>query len=215
MHEAGNEYWLQYDLSPSKSSVVYIDTSTHDGTYIIDGTLKYRTEEKIPRKDFTCDPNATIDSFTQCAFNELQDFECSSAIDRIGKYFNETNICKNLTKLHENHNLHKVHLATILYSSRNPSKCIRPCKTSSFDVSLRKRHENAKLLATRQNQQLVAGKFFLKFKSADFTIETKNEYFVINQDGLISAVGGFLGLFLGSSLVSVIEWIGQLFKCSK
>ena len=85
MHEAGNEYWLQYDLSPSKSSVVYIDTSTNDGTYIIDGTLKYSTEEKIPRKDFTCDPNANIDSFTQCAFNELQDFECSSAIVKIGK----------------------------------------------------------------------------------------------------------------------------------
>ena len=215
MHEAGNEYWLQYDLSPSKSSVVYIDTSTNDGTYVIDGTLKYSTEEKIPRKDFTCDPNATIESFTQCAFNELQDFECSSAIVRIGKYFNETNICKNLTKLHENHKLHKEHLGTILYSSRNPSKCIRPCKTSSFDVSLRKRHENGKLLMTSQLQQLLAGRFLLNFKSADFTIETKNEYFVMNQDGLISAVGGFLGLFLGSSLVSVIEWIGQLFKCSK
>ena len=215
MHEAGNEYWLQYDLSPSKSSVVYIDTGTNDGTYVIDGTLKYSTEEKIPRKDFTCDPNATIESFTQCAFNELQDFECSSAIVRIGKYFNETNICKNLTKLHENHKLHKEHLGTILYSSRNPSKCIRPCKTSSFDVSLRKRHENGKLLMTSQYQQLLAGKFFLNFKSADFTIETKNEYFVMNQDGLISAVGGFLGLFLGSSLVSVVEWIGQLFKCSK
>ena len=215
MHEAGNEYWLQYDLSPSKSSVVYIDTSTNDGTYVIDGTLKYSTEEKIPRKDFTCDPNATIESFTQCAFKELPDFECSSAIVRIGKHFNETNICKNLTKLHENHKLHKGQLGTILYSSRNPSKCIRPCKTSSFDVSLRKRHENGKLLMTSQFQQLLAGKFFLNFKSADFTIETKNEYFVMNQDGLISAVGGFLGLFLGSSLVSVIEWIGQLFKCSK
>jgi hypothetical protein len=215
LNEAGNEYWLQYDLSPSKSSVVYIDTSTDDGTYIIDGTLKYSTEEKIPRKDFRCDPNATIDSFTQCAFNELQDFECSSAIVRIGKYFNETNICKNLTMLHENHKLHKVHLATILYSSKNPSKCIRPCKTSSFDVSMRKRHENDQLLLPSQFQQLFAGKFYINFKSADFTIETKNEYFVINQDGLISAVGGFLGLFLGSSLVSVIEWIGRLFKCSK
>ena len=54
------------------------------------------------------------------------------------------------------------------------------------------------------------------FKYEEFVITTKEEYFVMNEDGLVSAVGGFLGLFLGSSCVSVIEWIVQFFKkCMK
>ena len=60
------------------------------------------------------------------------------------------------------------------------------------------------------------GKFLLNFIYDDFVIENRKEYFVMNEDGLVSPVGGFLGLFLGSSLVSVIEWFSQLFKkCTK
>ena len=60
------------------------------------------------------------------------------------------------------------------------------------------------------------GMFLLNFRYSEFVTETKIEYFVMNQDGLISAVGGFLGLFLGYSLVSAIEGIGHLFKkCRK
>ena len=213
MHEAGNEYWLQYGLSPSKSSIVYINTDSNDGTYGIEGNLKHSTEEKVSRKNSECDPNATIESFTQCAFNELEDYECSAAIDRIGKYFNETNICKNLTQLLENYELIRQYLGGILYSSNSPTKCIKPCKTSGFEVSLKKSHENAKLLGSTYTKKLaIPGRFLLLFKYSDIVFETKQEYLIMNEDGLISAIGGFLGLFLGSSLVSVIEWIGQLIK---
>ena len=217
MHEAGNEYWIQYGLSPSKTNVVYVNTDSNDGTYGIEGNLKYSTEEKVSRKNSECDVNTTIESFTQCAFNELEDYECSSAIDRIGKHFNETNICKNLTQLLENYEQIRHYIGGILYSSNSPTKCIKPCKTLGFDVSLKKDHENAKLLGnTYTKQYATPGKFLLLFKYSDVVIETKQEYLVMNKDGLISAIGGFLGLFLGSSLVSVIEWIGQLFKkCSK
>ena len=220
MHESGSEYWLQYGLFPSKKSVVYIDTNTNDGTYAIEGTLKYITEEKVPRKNFKCDPDATIESYTQCAFNELQDYECSSAINKIGKYFNETNICKNHTQLLDNYYLiggTRGHLTHTLFSPLSPTKCVRPCKTSGFDVSLKKDHENTKVMGRPRLRNLVKdGMFLLNFRYGEFLIENKKEYFVMNEDGLISAVGGFLGLFLGSSLVSVIEWIGQLFKkCSK
>jgi len=213
LHEAGNEYWIQYGLSPSKTKVVYIDTDTNDGTYGIEGNLKYSTKEKVSRNNSQCDTNATIESFTQCAFNELEDYECSSAIDRIGKYFNETNICKNLTQLLENHDLIYQHLAGTLYSPNSPTKCIKPCKTSGFEVSLKKEHENAKLLGSNYTKEYATpGRFLLLFKYSDIVIETKQEYLIMSNGGLISAIGGFLGLFLGSSLVSVIEWIGQLFK---
>ena len=213
MHEAGNEYWIQYGLSPSKTNIVYINTDSNDGTYGIEGNLKYSTEEKVSRKNSECDINTTIESFTQCAFNELEDYECSSAIDRIGKHFNETNICKNLTQLLENYEQIRHYIGGILYSSNSPTKCIKPCKTSGFEVSLKKKHENAKLLGKNYTKMYATpGRFLLLFKYSDVVIETKQEYLVMNKDGLISAIGGFLGLFLGSSLVSVIECIGQLFK---
>ena len=213
MHEDGNEYWLQYGISPSKNSVVYVDTNANDGTFSIFGTLKYITEEKVPSKNFNCDPDSTLESFTRCAFMELKDYECSSAIDRIGKYFNETNICKNLTQLSESNKLIKEHLGSTLYSSNSTSKCIKPCKTTSFDVALDKHHENGKVLGNERVKTLAtAGRFILNFKYYEFVIDAKKEFFIMNEAGLISAVGGFLGLFLGSSCVSVIEWIGQFFK---
>ena len=80
---------------------------------------------------------------------------------------------------------------------------------------MNKDHENCKLLGN-QKLKTLNGTFLLNFIYDDFVIENKKEYFVMNEDGLVSAVGGFLGLFLGSSLVSVIEWFSQLFKkCTK
>ena len=144
---------------------------------------------------------------------ELKDYECSSTIDRIGKYFNETNICKNLTQLIENDKLIREHLGSTLYFSNSTSKCIKPCKTTSFDVALERHHENGKVLGNEKVKTFAtAGRFILNFKYNGFIIDAKKEYFIINGDSLISAVGGFLGLFLGSSCVSVIEWIGQIFK---
>jgi hypothetical protein len=216
LHESGDEYWLQYGFNPSKKSVVYIDTKNNKGMYGMDGELKYVIHGKIPRKNYKCDPDATMESFTKCAFNEIDESECASAINRIGKYLNETSICKNIIQLTDNYESTSVQLASILYSNNNSlANCIRPCKTTSFEVSMKKDHENGKLLGSDKLKTLN-GKFLLNFIYDDFVIENKKEYFVMNEDGLISAVGGFLGLFLGSSLVSVIEWISQLFKkCMK
>ena len=217
MHEAGVEYWLQYGLSPSKKSVVYIDTNADDGTYAIDGTLKYVMEDKVLRKNYKCDPNATMESYTRCAFNEIEEYECTPAINKIGCYFNETNICKTLDELNNNKYLISSQLSKTLYSQSSNSSCIKPCKSASFEVSLQKKDGNGKLLGNSKIKELATpGRFLLNFKYDDFVIDNKKEYLVMNEDGLISAVGGFLGLFLGSSCVSVIEWIGQLFKkCSK
>ena len=212
MHEPGDEYWLQYGFNPSKKIVVYIDTKSNNGMYGMDGELKYVIHGKVPRKNYKCDAVATMESFTKCAFNEIDEYECSSAINRIGKYLNETSICKNITQLTDIDKSTSGQLASILYLKNNSlANCIRPCRTTSFEVSMKKDHENGKLLGSDRLRELD-GKFLLNFIYDDFVIENKKEYFVMNEDGLVSAVGGFLGLFLGSSLVSVIEWISELFK---
>ena len=215
MHVSGDEYWLQYGFNPSKKSVVYIDTKSNNGMYGMEGELKYVIHGKVPRKNYKCDAVATMESFTKCAFNEIDEYECSSAINRIGKYLNETSICKNFAQLSDIDKSTSDQLASILYSKNNSlTNCIRPCKTTSFEISMKKDHENSKLLGS-DKLKTFNGKFLLNFIYDDFVIENKIEYFVMNEEVLVSAVGGFLGLFLGSSLVSVIEWIGQLFKCSK
>jgi hypothetical protein len=86
-------------------------------------------------------------------------------------------------------------------------KCVKPCKTTSFDVSLEKMHQNSKKFDSYSNEDTTI--FYLNLNYDEFIIETKQEYFIIDEAGLISTVGGFLGLFLGSSCISIIEWIGN------
>ena len=177
--------------------------------------MKYSDKQKVPRKEFSCNPNATIESYTNCSFNELKEYDCDVAINRIDTYFNETNTCKNYTQMEENWKLIYKQLGDTLYNATSPTKCIKPCTTTSFEVSLKKSHENDKLLSSKYIKMLATpGKFLLNFKYDEFVMEHKKEYFVMDMDGLVSNIGGFLGLFLGSSCVSIIEWIGhQIKKC--
>ena len=86
-------------------------------------------------------------------------------------------------------------------------KCVKPCKTTSFDVSLETMHQNSKKFDSYSSK--VNDIFYLNLGYDEFIIETKQEYFIMDEAGLISTVGGFLGLFLGSSCISIIEWIGN------
>ena len=215
LHEAGSEYWFQYGLTPAKKSVVYIDTNTDDGTYGIEGILKKSIKQEVSRKAVKCDLNATMESYTNCAFNELKEYGCSPAINKIGVYFNETSICKNMTQMEENWMITYKQLRDTLTSADSSTRCMKPCKTTSFEVSLKKSHENGKVLGfSKTKMAATPGIFLLNFKYDEFVIEHKKEYFVMDMDGLVSNIGGFLGLFLGSSCVSIIEWIGhQIKKC--
>ena len=101
-------------------------------------------------------------------------------------------------------------LRKILYPEKNNTmKCVKPCKTTSFDVTFEKMHKNIQKFNKRGPNKDV---FYLKLYYNEFVIETKQEYFLMDLAGLMSTVGGFLGLFLGSSCVSIIDWIGNHFK---
>ena len=102
-------------------------------------------------------------------------------------------------------------LQKILYPEKNNTmKCVKPCKTTSFDVSLETMHQNSKKFDSYSSK--VNDIFYLNLGYDEFIIETKQEYFIMDEAGLISTVGGFLGLFLGSSCISIIEWIGNHVK---
>ena len=153
----------------------------------------------------------TMRSYTQCAFYESVVNECTSSINKIGGSFNETIICRNVSELLEKQTLERDQLENILYPEENDTiKCVKPCKTTSFDVTLEKMHKNVQKFNKRGNKDKDA--FYLKICYDEFVIETKQEYFLMDLAGLMSTVGGFLGLFLGSSCVSIIDCIGNHFK---
>ena len=210
LHEDDSEYWFQYNLNPSKRSALYIDTSTNDGIFGSRVTLKYKVEENVPRKNYICNPKETMRSYTQCAFDKLVINGCSKSINNIGGSFNETNICRNVSAFSGKKTLERDQLENILYPEENDAiKCVKPCKTTSFDVTFERMHKNIQKFNKRNPNKDV---FYLKLYYNEFVIETKQEYFLMDLAGLMSTVGGFLGLFLGSSCVSIIDWIGNHFK---
>ena len=175
------------------------------------GKLKFKVEESLPRKNYICNLNATMESFTQCAFKKLVINGCTKSINKIGGSFNETNICRNVSELLEKETIEFHQLQKILHPEENNTmKCVKPCKTTSFDVSLETMHQNSKKFDSYSSK--VNDIFYLNLGYDEFIIETKQEYFIMDEAGLISTVGGFLGLFLGSSCISIIEWIGNHVK---
>ena len=211
LHEHGSEYWFQYNLNPSKGNALYIDTNTNDGISGSKVILKYKVEENVPRKNYICNPKETMRSYTQCAFDKLVINGCTKSINKIGGSFNETNICRNVSVFLEKQKSEHEQLKSILYPEENDTiKCVKPCKTTSFDVTFEKMHKNIQKFNKRGNKDKDV--FYLNICYNEFVIETKQEYFLMDLAGLMSTVGGFLGLFLGSSCVSIIDWIGNHFK---
>ena len=175
------------------------------------GTLKFKVEESLPRKNYICNLNATMESYTQCAFKKLVINGCTKSINKIGGSFNETNICKNISELLEKETIEFRQLQKILHPEENHTmKCFKPCKTTIFDVLLEKMDQSGKKF--QKYAPKTKDIFFLNFYYNEFIIEKKQEYFIMDEAGLISTVGGFLGLFLGSSCVSIIDWIGNHVK---
>ena len=98
----------------------------------------------------------------------------------------------------------------ILFSkNESQAKCMRPCKSVRYPFSLLKYHKSGKVLLQGIETN---GAFLLLFGYDDLVMDKKKEYLVMDRGGLISTVGGFLGLFLGSSCVSIIEWLANQTK---
>ena len=185
-----------------------MDTNTENDIYAI--VMKYMVKENISLKKYDCDANATMTSFTECIMKNIEDYECSIAINKIGNLFNETKFCKNHTRFYEINNKTQLALRDLLFSkNESQPNCMRPCKSVRYPFSLLKYHKSGKILLPGIETN---GAFLLAFGYDDLVMDKKKEYLVMDRGGLISTVGGFLGLFLGSSCVSIIEWLANQTK---
>ena len=136
---------------------------------------------------------------------------CSPIIDKIGARLNLSNICSNYTIFSEKTKAMNKQLKQILKNTSS-TRCIIPCRTISYGASFRKMDKNARLLKGQKYYSFVS--FGLGYN--DFIMEISKEYFVMSPGALISTIGGFLGLFLGFSCLSVTFWTSNhTGKCMK
>ena len=127
------------------------------------------------------------------------------------KGFNDTNICENMSDFIIMKRKELQLLRNELYDNETIStKCIKPCQTVSYEVSIQKLHQNVKLLSGQDYNE--TNMYALRFVYDEFLVNTKQEYFVMNKDSLMSTIGGFLGLFLGWSCLSIVDWLIQKLK---
>ena len=210
LHEKGAEYWIQLFLFPgSNPSITEIDTRKRIAYQI--GILKYKIHQNVNSKQYQCDPNASMESFTKCALGPFKNLGCTPIFTKLGMNFSESNICTNYSIFKEREAEILDHLRNTLRNNGLNSECIRPCSKVSYDASFREMHKNARILYEAKNSSVS---FVLKYD--DLKVETEEEYFVMSIRSLISNIGGFLGLFLGFSCLSLTLWTNEQAKgCMK
>ena len=128
------------------------------------------------------------------------DYGCSPIIKRIGKRFNESNICNNSTIYDSKKSAIYGQLEQFL--TNTSSKCLKPCKTITYAARFRDMNKNARLLAGHKHYPFVS----LGLHYDEFMVDLTKEYFVMSPGALVSTIGGFLGLFLGFSCLSITYW---------
>ena len=210
LHEEGVEYWIQLFLFPG-SSPSFTEIDTRKGISYQIGILKYKIHQNVNSKQYQCDPNASMESFTKCAFSPFKNLGCTPIFTKLGMNFNESNICTNYSAFKEMEAKILDHLrSTLRYNGLN-RECMEPCSKVSYDASFREMHKNARILYEPKNSSVS---FVLKYDN--LMVETKEEYFLMSIGSLISNIGGFLGLFLGFSCLSLTLWTNEQAKgCMK
>ena len=158
--------------------------------------FKIKEVTKLNSKENPCIDNEEY-SFTKC----LQDFavrksNCSISIMKTGQ---ENEVCS--VKAFENY----FSLLTKLKSDpigklKKESGCYDKCKVRIFSYN---KKENSLSSSTKWMSEV-----FIQPKSSE--VEYLEEYYTYDIEDLISSIGGYVGLFLGWSVLSLVEIFGGL-----
>ena len=205
--------WLQSDLKPSKITSFDIDGNKLDEdkvAYIeIDLTMNKITNQN--RGEYRCDPDQSLQSFTECSFDILNKIfkaeNCSAMILKLNTTLEESNICQDKHTFQEMKELETDTMETILVQ-QSYEACLKPCKKIEYVGSMTKVNQNARKLSSHQVDVNAASQYvgvWVKYDS--FKVQEHQEYFILDKGGLVSSIGGFLGIFLGFSTLSIAEWI--------
>ena len=163
----------------------------------------------VNRKSYRCDKDMSLKSFTSCAFDYLKlktaSNNCTGMITEVNKTASDTNICKQY-KTYTKFRKEEEDILENLLINGTDENCLKPCKKIEYSAKLTMVHENRNILTTQKTPS-DGVTFSLLFAYEDFNVQENQEFMIIDGGALLSSVGGFLGLFLGFSTLSVAEWI--------
>ena len=216
VHESGAELWLQSNLKPSKITSFDVDGNKleEENIALIYFDLAMSKITNQNRRDYRCDPKQSLKTFTECSFNILSkivqanNYSCSAMILKVNATLEESNICQDKDTFTEMIKFENDIMEKILVQEKSEmfEKCLKPCKKIEYVGTMTMAHQNSRKLSSHQiiNASQYLG-VWVRYDS--FKIQEHQEYFILDKGGLVSSIGGFLGIFLGFSTLSIAEWI--------
>ena len=169
----------------------------------IGGDFKVKEKRYIYKKSRPCNEDSSY-SFIQC----LKEFIQESVGCEIWIWDDDTNVkypsCTNITDFMAYKNIMRWISASKLSDLIEKTKCFPKCKIREF-IFTKNSEEKISLVANWHAE------FQLGVKLSSY--EDFEEYFVFGFQDFITSVGSFLGLFLGWSLLAIIDWI-QVTACA-
>ena len=85
---------------------------------------------------------------------------------------------------------------------------MRPCNKIEYLASMNLGHQNSRKLMkyTDPNASQHLGVWV---RYDDFVVQEQREFFILDESGLVASIGGFLGMFLGFSTLTIGQWVHQ------
>ena len=204
---------LQSNLKPSKITSFDIDGNKLEEEKVdfifLDLAMSKITNQN--RRDYRCDPKLSLKTFTECSIDILsqivqaKNYSCSTMIMKANATLEESDICQDKDTFQEMMRLETGILEKILVQDKFEA-CLKPCQKIEYVGSMTMAHQNFRKLLTYQDKN--ANQFIgVWIKYDTFKVQEHQEYFILDTNGLFSSIGGFLGMFLGFSTLSIAEWI--------
>ena len=210
LHEEGWEILIQFDLDLT-DKIVFLDIAKESKEGYETYYLQYSTttSTKVQTKKHKCDETIRMIKLKNCLVGELKknvadsiwrpnpnisDFDVKEPEKVVERYFQTRNL------------LHQLYT-----NSSNPSseKCTIPCNLTTFTSTIWKGHKNAFALFDYSENDMQYENFFRLILGSDGKTQIATEYIFMNINGLLSAIGGNLGMFLGFSVFSIYQMISN------
>ena len=188
-----------------------LDTNQVDhGVAFVRAQLSLTVEKKISRRGYHCDDSTTMLNYTKCLLDEIENqYPCSAIMEKVGQEWNASKICNSSLDFYKSQMFMKHKMKEAL-DNDSASKCVKPCQKLSYEAGLIRMNKNTNLISPFTFQ--MPGLFSFGMTFEEYKINYKEEYLVMGLTELLASIGGFLGLCLGYSIITIGEWVSIFAK---
>ncbi len=201
LHEPEEEFWLSEGLIPA--TIKFFKFNPKGGKLAAgDVRIVKKTKTVLGSKDSPCLSYKSTNSFTQCVKKRVQMFgeqNVTCITPHTQQYFwTNTSLpwCSGEGEGYfQNINMF---VALLLDLGKTPEiyGCMRSCREIAYEASISVYHETSAFWEFGP---------YLYFAYSTLDVENKEERLLYDFPNLVSAIGGSMGLFLGLSLVNILQ----------